>query len=260
MSGVVMDLVGLARTLGDPAADLAILAEGNVSAREDDESFHVKASGFSMRTIGAEGFVQVRFAPILDALESGDLDDTQVRDCLSEARLHRATPALPSVETFMHAYLLGLPDVQVVAHTHPTPLLSLLSLQGTAEIAEQRLFPDEIVCCGPATCFVPYVDPGLPLAREIRRCVTDFVERRGEAPRTIWLENHGLIALGRTIRDAESASLMAVKAARVWLAALTSGRPIKPLTPEQVARIHTRPDEHYRQRLLWSVRQSRENP
>lgn len=249
----VVELVSLARTLGDPAADLAILAEGNVSAREDDESFQVKASGFSMRTIGPEGFVQVRFAPILQALSAGPLTDAQVRECLAESRVQRASPAMPSVETFMHAFLLGLPDVQVIAHTHPTPLLSLLSIDGAEAIAGQRLFPDEIVCCGPASCFVPYVDPGLPLAVEIQRCVTEFVEKRGEAPKTIWLENHGLIALARNARDAESASLMAVKAARVWLNALASGRPIRPLSPEQVDRIHTRPDEHYRQRLLWAV-------
>ena len=253
MSGIVMELVGLARSLGDPVADLAILAEGNVSAREDEESFFVKASGFSMRTIGPEGFVQVRFEPILTALAGGDLDDAGIRECLAESRTHRATPALPSVETFMHAFLLGLPDVRVIAHTHPTPLLSLLCLEGAEEIAGLRLFPDEIVCCGPASCYVPYVDPGLPLAQEIQRCVTEFIERHGEAPKTIWLENHGLICLGRNVRDAESASLMAVKAARVWLNALTTGRKLKTLTPAQVSRIHTRPDEHYRQRLLWAL-------
>jgi rhamnose utilization protein RhaD (predicted bifunctional aldolase and dehydrogenase) len=248
-----MELVGLARTLGDPTADLAMLAEGNVSAREDEDSFFVKASGFSMRTLGPEGFVQVQFAPILAALDGPDLDDTQIRECLADARTRRTTPSMPSVETFMHAFLLGLPDVHVIAHTHPTPLLSLLSVEGAEQLAEQRLFPDEIVCCGPASCFVPYVDPGLPLAREIRARVLAFVERRGEVPKTIWLENHGLIVLGRSARDAESGSLMAVKAARVWLGALTSGRPVKPLTPAQIDRIHTRPDEHYRQRLLGAL-------
>lgn len=250
---VVMELVSLARTLGDPSADLAMLAEGNVSAREDEESFQVKASGFSMRTIGPEGFVQVRFAPILEAFSADSLTDAEVREVLAEARVQRTSPVMPSVETFMHAFLLGLPDVQVIAHTHPTPLLSLLSIEGSREIAAQRLFPDEIVCCGPASCYVPYVDPGLPLAVAIRDAVTAFIEERGEAPKTIWLENHGLIALARNARDAESASMMAVKAARAWLGALSTGRPVRTLTPEQVARIHTRPDEHYRQRLLWAV-------
>ncbi len=153
----------------------------------------------------------------------------------------------------MHAYLLGLPGVSMVGHTHPTALLSLLCLEGCAEMARQRLFPDEVVCCGPAAAFVPYVDPGLPLARAIKASVELYVAEHGAVPKTIWLANHGLIALGLTEQEVESATRMSVKAARVWLSALSAQRPIQPLALEQIERIHTRPDEHYRQKLLWQV-------
>ena len=43
--------------------------------------------------------------------------------------------------------------------------------------------------------------------------------------------------------------MMADKAARILLAALASGTPTY-LSPENVERIHTRPDEHYRQKAL----------
>ena len=49
---------------------------------------------------------------------------------------------------------------------------------------------------------------------------------------------------------------MAEKAARVWLGAILTGIPIQPMSPESISRIHTRPDEHYRQSLLWQVRGS----
>jgi rhamnose utilization protein RhaD (predicted bifunctional aldolase and dehydrogenase) len=42
------ELVVLSLELGDPARDLAILAEGNTSARIDANSFWVKASGTSL--------------------------------------------------------------------------------------------------------------------------------------------------------------------------------------------------------------------
>jgi enoyl-[acyl-carrier-protein] reductase (NADH) len=42
---------------------------------------------------------------------------------------------------------------------------------------------------------------------------------------------------------------MAEKAAKVRLQALASG-PIKALSTSEIDRIHTRPDEHYRQQLL----------
>lgn len=257
MTDVLAELISLSRTLGDPAHDLAILAEGNTSARAEEGSFFVKASGYSMRTIGADGFVLVRSRPILQALDGPDLSDEQVREVLANARLVPNGLALPSVETFMHAYLLELPDVTVIGHAHPTPLVSLLSLESAESFASKRIFPDEVVCCGPASAFVPYVDPGLPLARAIRASVEDYVAEHGSVPKTIWLANHGLIALGKSTREIESAMLMSVKAARAWLSALATGLPIRAMTAAQIERIHTRPDEHHRQRLLWAMRESK---
>jgi rhamnose utilization protein RhaD (predicted bifunctional aldolase and dehydrogenase) len=254
MSDTLADLVALSRVLGSPEHDLAILAEGNASAQADEGTFFVKASGFSMRGIDPEGFVLAHSRPILEALDGPDLSDDAVRALLSNCRVHKGSPRLPSVETFMHAYLLSLPDVNVIGHTHPTPLISLLSIEDADEIARKRLFPDEIVLCGPESCYVPYADPGLPLAQAIRKAVVRYAERLSSVPKTIWLQNHGLIVLGKSSREVESGTLMAAKAARAWLGALSTGRPLHPLSPSQVARIHTRPDEHYRQKLLWQLK------
>lgn len=251
---LVQKLVDLSHRLGDPAAELAILAEGNVSAKIDDSTFWVKASGTSLGTIEPTGFVQVKNQPILDAMNTGLADD-QVRTLLAESRVDTSGPTMPSVETFMHAFLLTLPDVSWVGHTHPTPLLSLLSLSVAEDVSKKRLYPDEIVCCGPATAFVPYVDPGLPLATAVRDAVLAYANEYGSVPKTVWMQNHGLIVLGRNTNEIVSASLMSVKAAKVWLGALSSGCELHSLTPEQVERIHTRPDEHYRQRLLWALQE-----
>lgn len=246
-------LVALARTLGDPRGDMAILAEGNVSGRADEATFWVKASGTSLSNLSESGLVRVGFESLREALGGGDLDDAGVRAALSGARTDTAAEVMPSVETFMHAYLLGLPEIRYVGHTHPTPLLSLLAMADAADFARLRMFPDEIVCCGPESPFVPYVDPGLPLARAIRTAVEGYVEAWGGVPKTIWLGNHGLIALGRSPSEVESASRMAVKAAQAWLGLLATGKPVRSLTRAEIERIHTRPDEHYRQRLLWQV-------
>jgi len=125
-----------------------------------------------------------------------------------------------------------------------------LSIEGCEDFAKLRLFPDDVVCCGPATAFVPYVDPGLPLARAVKSSVEAFIDEFGMVPKTIWLQNHGLVAPAKTVRDVESASFMGVKSARAWLGALSTGRPLRPLTQDAVNRIHTRPDEHYRQKLI----------
>lgn len=248
----VADAVRLCRRLGDPSFDLSMLAEGNVSVRADSDTFWVKASGHSMTTLDESGMSRVRFGPILEAYDR-DMGDSAVSELLLGAKLSDSPK--PSVETFMHAWLLTLPEVNVVGHTHPTSVLSLVCLDDARDLCDQRLFPDEIVCCGPATVWVPYVDPGLPLAKAIRSAVVSYVDWHTEIPKIIWMQNHGLIALGRNTSEVEAATRMADKAARVWLGILASGKKAVTLSKGQIDRIHKRPDEHERQKLLWSVKQ-----
>lgn len=246
MQSPAEDLVWLSRMLGDPVYDLAILAEGNASVRTGS-TFLVKASGRQLASLDEDGLVEIDLELAAATLDGPDLSDDETREVLRQVS---RSDRMPSVETFVHAYLQTLPGSAFVGHTHPTPLLSLLCTPHARKLAESRLFPDEIVCCGPESAFVPYVDPGLPLARAIRDSVQAFVARRGELPRTIWLQNHGLIALGSTSREVLGAHLMAHKAARVWLGALASGAEPNRLSDADIERIHTRPDEHYRQALL----------
>ncbi|HWA83974.1 MAG TPA: class II aldolase/adducin family protein [Fimbriimonadaceae bacterium] len=242
------ELLSLARAMAAPENDLCILAEGNVSARAGEDSFWVKGSGQAMGAMGVDGFSLVRLRQVCEAVDGDFADDGAIRQALNDACVEGPSP---STETFMHASLLQLPGVSFVGHTHPTPLLSLLCLSDARDYATRRLFPDEIVCCGPAACFVPYVAPGLELARSIRRETAAFLVKHGITPKTFWLENHGLIAVGATAKEVESACLMSVKAARVLLSALQSGRTVKWLTVEEVAHIYNWPDEHARQKALW---------
>jgi rhamnose utilization protein RhaD (predicted bifunctional aldolase and dehydrogenase) len=242
------DFVTLSRQVGSPDADLVILAEGNTSTRADAASFWVKASGQSLHEITERGFVQVAFEPIVAALQQ-DLQDAEVKALLESASLVK-NGARPSVETFMHAWLLQLTDVNVVIHTHPTDCLGDLCQTTPPCWIEERIFPDEIVCCGRKTVWVPYEDPGLVLAKRIAECVTAFMSEEGEVPKVIALQNHGLITLGTTGAQAMAATRMTVKAvrARHQTVGIT-----KPLTSQEIDRIHVRPDEHYRQRMLWGA-------
>ena len=109
--------------------------------------------------------------------------------------------------------------------------------------------PDEIVCCGAEFVVVPYVDPGLKLAQAIRKAVTAYVKRVARAPRVILLENHGMIALGSSPAAVMAATLMAVKAAEVFIGAVNLGSP-RFMTSAAMKRIEGRPDEHYRRKML----------
>lgn len=244
------ELIAAARWLAQPELDSAILAEGNVSQTDGEGRFWVKASGHQLGSIDSTGFVLVDGNPILAQFDS-NLADQEVKDALRQATM-AGGPAVPSVETFMHAWLLTLPGVECALHAHPVPQVVLSSHPMAAKICQHRLFPDEIVCCGPATVWVPYVDPGLPLAQAIRLEVTTYIEQWSDFPRTILLGNHGLITLGGNLPQAKSAFQMAVKSGRAWVQALSLGWP-ETLSEESIQRIAGRPDEHYRQRLLWAA-------
>ena len=166
MSNDTLDqLVAVSNRLGDPTLDYIILGEGNTAARADAESFWVKASGYELRTITAEGFVRVATAQAMALLARTDLSDQAVKDGLAAAKIDRTTTARPSVETLLHALCLSLAGVQFVAHTHPTAVNALTCSVGFETAFAGRLFPDEIVLCGPAPLLIPYTDPGVPLAR-----------------------------------------------------------------------------------------------
>jgi rhamnose utilization protein RhaD (predicted bifunctional aldolase and dehydrogenase) len=242
-------LLKLSHELGREDRKLAILGEGNTSVRVSPETFIVKASGSNLGTLSALGLTECRFDVLLPLLARKNLSDAAVDNALLAARVDPGARK-PSVEAIFHAYLLTLDGVNFVGHTHPTAVNQVLCSPRARIYAERRIFPDEIVCCGPESVFVPYLDPGLKLAQGIRTAVTDYIKRSSRIPRVIMLENHGLIALGSTAEAVLAATLMAVKAAEIFVGATTVGGRPKFLTAVQVDRIAGRPDEHYRQKAL----------
>jgi rhamnose utilization protein RhaD (predicted bifunctional aldolase and dehydrogenase) len=230
----------MSRALGDPAQDLVILGEGNTSALADEASFWVKASGTQLTHADRGTFVRVRSQPILDALDGPLLTDDEVEFLMKSATV--AGQRAPSIETFLHALCLELPGVAFVGHTHPTVAVGLLSSQNSRQWFCGAMFPDQIVLLGAAYVYVPYADPGLPLARSVRQELNRFVERHERTPRVILMENHGVLALGGTPQEVLNITQMLVKVCRVLCVALGAGGP-RFLTPENVERIDRRPDE-----------------
>ena len=241
-------LVVMSNNLGIPELDYVILGEGNSSARADADTFWVKASGYEMRTIGPDGFVRVSRERVLDILGIDQPTDDRVTQHLGESKVDSST-AHPSVETVLHAICLGLEDVNFVGHTHPTAINALTCSAAFETAVNGRLFPDEIVVCGPAPVVVPYVDPGVPLARKVQDLIDQYVAQYQDTPRVILMQNHGLIALGRTAQQVENITAMAVKAARILRSTYALGGP-NFMTAKAVARIHTRRDEQHRRQVI----------
>ncbi len=247
MSENLEALIRLSRWLGEPHRDCVILGEGNTSARAEDGTFWVKASGTRLVEADRESFVRVRSSPILQAVEQGELDDSQVKQLLRTATVEGQKT--PSIETFLHALCLELEGVHFVGHTHPTVVVSLLSSQRSRDLFAGSLFPDQIVLLGPEQVYVPYTDPGLPLARAVRDRVREYLQRCQRVPRVILMENHGAIALGGTVELVMNITEMLVKTSRILAGTLAAGGP-RFLEQAHVERIDQRPDELARRKDL----------
>jgi rhamnose utilization protein RhaD (predicted bifunctional aldolase and dehydrogenase) len=245
MTDILTSLTELTQNLGQPHLDYVIIGEGNTSCRADETSFWVKASGQQMRTIEPNGFVQMRFEPILAMLDDATADGKTQKTTMQAAKVDPSSPLAPSVEAGFHGMLLHECQVTYIAHTPPTAVNTVLCSPRAQDFAANRQFPDECVLCGPASVFMPYVDPGLPLARVMREQVRRYQDTWGAAPKVILMANHGLIALGKTPAEVLNITAMSVKAARVFAGACAMGGPVF-MAKDDVMHICHRPDEIYR--------------
>ena len=247
MSGVLEELVRMSRSLADPANDYVILGEGNTSAAAEGGTFWVKASGTQLAEAQRDSFARVTSAPVLESLGGPDMSDAEIKELLVSARVEGTKS--PSIETFLHALCLDLDGVSFVGHTHPTAALRLLSGHQSRELFSGCLYPDQIVVLGPTYVYVPYTDPGLPLARAMAQALDEYAQREGRVPKLVLMENHGVIALGSNAREVMNITAMCVKLCRVICGALVAGGP-RYLSQAHVERIDTRPDEEARRREL----------
>jgi len=248
MNPITQDLLTLSHEIGREERGLAMLGEGNTSARLTDDTYLVKASGTSLGTLKEQDVVECRMSAILPLLEKDGLTDQQIDDALLAARVDPQAKK-PSVEAVFHAYLLSLPGIKFVGHSHATTVNQILCSPRAKDLADRRMFPDEIVCCGVASVYLPLTDPGLKLAQAIRRETEAFVKKHQRQPRVILMQNHGIITLGGTWQSVLAAMLMAEKAAQVFVGAAQMGGPVF-LSDDAIARIAGRPDELYRQKAL----------
>jgi rhamnose utilization protein RhaD (predicted bifunctional aldolase and dehydrogenase) len=247
-SATIKDLLTLSHEIGREDRGLALLGEGNTSARLSEETFLVKASGSCLGTLKEEDVTECRLDALLPLLDKESMTDQEIDDALLAARVDQKAKK-PSVEAVFHAWILSLPGIKFVGHSHATAVNQILCSPRASDFAERRMFPDEIVCCGPASVYLPFTDPGLKLAQALRRQTEAFIQKHQRQPRVVLMQNHGLITFGGTWQAVLAAMLMAEKAARIFIGAAALGGP-NFFSEANVGRIAGRPDEAYRQRAL----------
>lgn len=244
------ELAALSNRFGEPTFDAVILGEGNTSAKVDDQTFYVKGSGCQLQTMTPADFVHLRFDVLLPLLARAEVSEAELSAAYENAKVDKTQKRRPSVEALFHALCLQLPGVNFVAHSHATAVNGLTCGKGWPATLAGRMFPDEAVVMGPDSVFVPYVDPGVILAKAIHDGIERYRSEWNAVPKVIYMQNHGVIALGATAQETHNVTAMAIKAARIRATVLASGGGLALLDRATVLHLLGRPDEKYRQQAL----------
>ena len=250
---ILRKLVRLSNNLGRENYHLAIIGEGNTSAKIEVDniakSFFVKASGTQLAIVSEKDFIEVFFKPIMQLINMENPNTEDINNIFEKAKVDKKCEANPSVETLLHAICLNLEGVNFVGHTHPTAVNRLTCSKSFPENLKGRIYPDEIILLGKESVFIPYTDPGVKLAQKAKKEIEIFLDKHGERPKSIYIQNHGFIALGSTPAEVENITLTANKAAEIRFGALLVGG-INTLPENIIAHIDNRTDEKYRQKIF----------
>jgi rhamnose utilization protein RhaD (predicted bifunctional aldolase and dehydrogenase) len=166
----------------------------------------------------------VRSDDVLDLPDGPTLPESQIRDRLAAAKVDPNAPGVPSIETALHALCLTLGGATFVGHTHPTPVNAILCARDAWDAFFGSIYPAESMVCG-EPLFVPYAPPGQPLARAVEEALQSAIDDRGEPPRALLLQNHGLVALGATPQEVLDVTEMMVKTSRILIGTYALGGP-----------------------------------
>ena len=160
-----------------------VIAGGGNTSYKNNEKIWVKSSGFALSTITEEGFAvldRAKLSRISSNTYSTDSfeRERQIKDDLNDACI--TSGKRPSVETSLHNAI----GYSFVIHLHPT-LVNGLMCGNDAEKLTYTILGGDVL-------FVPYIDPGYVLFKDVEARITNYRALYGFDPKVILLQNHGI--------------------------------------------------------------------
>jgi L-fuculose-phosphate aldolase len=193
---------------------LVVGAGGNLSMRDGD-IMYISPSGFDLQEIEDHQWVRVE---ISTGKVLGDLK--------------------PSSEVLMHLECFRKrPDIQAVLHAHPSYSVGVSSTGKTIP----SLFPDF-----PAMVRrVAYLDYMIPTTEVLANAVGNVIRDSD----VVVMRNHGVLTVGKTMKEAYFFMQLTEESAKVYTIACTVGQP-RVLTEQECDDLRNLSSEKYRAELL----------
>ena len=197
----IANLVTISRAVGSDDR-LVQAGGGNTSVKNARGTrMHIKASGTGLRDLSPRrGYVTMAMAPLRRLLADrriGAMSDAKREQLVLQTMYDAVTggpdrSARPSCEAALHAMLQ-----RYVVHIHPIAVNAILcskrSEQLCRDLARRGRF---------TMVWVPYTNPGHPLAARCRDEVAAFEDRTGGLPEVLFIENHGLFVSSESAKRA----------------------------------------------------------
>lgn len=212
MSMVIRELKKYAEKI--VSTGLVVGAGGNLSMR-DGNIMYISPSGFDLQEIEDEQWVRV------------DIDSGEVLDELK-----------PSSEVLMHLECFrNRPDITAVLHAHPSYSVGVSSTGQDIPY----MFPDF-----PAMIHqIEYLDYLIPTTEVLAEAVESVIPRTD----VVVMRNHGVLTVGKTMKEAYFFMQIVEEAARVYAISASVGKP-RLLTDQECEALRNLSSEKYRQELL----------
>lgn len=195
VSSGLADCVRASRLLGsDPY--LVLHGGGNTSYKEGD-TVYVKASGFNLGTITAEGFAPLDRRKLDALLARESLSDIEMVAGFEDALLDPQSKP-PSIEALLHNLL----PFQSVLHSHADAIVTLTNTVHGLDLVRE-LYGDSVLV-------LDFCMPGFELAKQV---ATLWASANQENIVGIVLAHHGLFTFGSSAEAAYERHLSLVKQA-----------------------------------------------
>jgi len=228
---LINDILALGKNLG--ANRMVLPGEGTVATRATVSRLVVSRRGASLAELEAGDLVH------LDMERMGAIaaQDSVLPEDIAGAQLHAEREAVPHEDAALFAYLLGLdPNLHAAAHIHPVAIDQITASPRARQFADRRTVHSEVIALGSSLLLVNYAEPGIPLMREIEKKMVLWRDRHKSVPRTILIQNHGVVMLGEDAASLWRNVQGLLKYAEVFIGASLLGGPVF-LTPQAITQI-----------------------
>lgn len=200
--------------------NLIIAGEGNVSVRNNINSFSISPSGLECSKLRQDDFVEVD-------IKTG------------ESFHHKFKP---SSEFLMHSMIYSMrEDVGCIIHTHPVYVQALTGAGHNLK----PIFPDYYVFLGKN---VPHLDYITVTTEDLAQEVSlSFVNKDVSG---VVLKGHGIVTVGSTVKEAYYRTLMMEKQAEIQYKATMLNADFSFLSDEDLVNLDNLSSEEYRKNIV----------